>query len=313
MNLPNPTITHSPTLMSKPDFTQRRSFPGTDGNPFDRLMDIANLLEHLSAPLFAALLLVLAGVPTTFSFSLSLSFILWLFYLGDWALLAALPRARKSFGPARPTTLLLALLRLPALILPAPLALTLQAIGTALVVYAFWVEPQRLTLTHQQLKTRKLKPGPPLRVLHLGDLHVERQTEREARLLKRVKDLAPDVILFSGDFLNISYLKDKTAWDDCRAILRELAAPLGVFAVSGSPAVDTPDLVPQLLEGVTNIRWLNDERVTIEHHGQAIDIVGVSCTHQPFVDGPKLTRALDQASSPLPRFTILIGFVAQIQ
>lgn len=293
--------------MPKPDFTQRRWFPGTHGNPFDRLMDIAHRLEYLPVPLFAALLLVLAGVPTAFSLSPSLSFLVWLFFLGDWALLAALPRARKSFGPARPTTLILAVMRLPALILPTPLAVTLQAIGTALVIYAFWVEPHRLIVTHQHLQTRKLNPGgTPLRVLHLGDLHVERKTERESHLLKLVKDLAPDVILFSGDFLNISFLKDQAAWDDCRAILRDLAAPLGVFAVSGSPAVDLPDLVPQLLEGVTNVRWLNDERVTLDHHGQSIDVVGVSCTHKPFVDGPRLTQALDQSSPPLPRFTILI-------
>jgi hypothetical protein len=164
-----------------------------------------------------------------------------------------------------------------------------------------------VTLTHQQLKTQKLKPGgPPLRVLHLGDLHVERRTERETRLLEMVKELAPDLILFSGDFLNISYLNDKTAWNDCRAILRGLAAPLGVLAVSGSPAVDLEGLVPQLLEGVGNVRWLNDERVTVTHHGQPIDIVGISCTHKPFVDGPKLSQILNHQSAPLPHFTILI-------
>lgn len=293
--------------MAKPDFTQRRWFPGTHGNPFDRLMDVAHRLEHLPAPLFAALLLVIAGLPTAFSLAPSLSFLLWLFFLGDWALLAALPRARISFGPARPSTLLLAVMRLPALILPAPFAVTLQAIGTALVVYGFWVEPQRMTVTHERLTSPKLKAGlPPLRVLHLGDLHVERKTEREAQLLRLVKDLAPDLILFSGDFLNISYLDDKTAWNDCRAILRALSARLGVFAVSGSPAVDLPDLVPQLLEEVPNVRWLNDERVSLRHRGQPIDLVGVSCTHKPFVDGPKLSEVLNHEPPPLPHFTILI-------
>src|SRR5262245_25884750 len=73
---PNDPMTHSPhTPTPKPDFTRRRSFPGTHGNPFDRLLEASERLERLPAPLFAALLLVLAGLPTAFSLSPSLSFL----------------------------------------------------------------------------------------------------------------------------------------------------------------------------------------------------------------------------------------------
>jgi predicted MPP superfamily phosphohydrolase len=199
---------------------------------------------------------------------------------------------------------------LPAL-LPLPVAAAAEALGTLLVIYGFWIEPNRLGLTVQQLTTPKLSLGRPLRLLHLGDLHAEiRLTEREQRLRDLVRLADADLILFSGDFLNLSYLDDPRAWETARSVLRELHAPLGVYAVSGSPAVDRPEAVQQVLSGLDNIRWLKDEAVTIQHQGSAIQIVGLSCTHKPFVDGPRLQAVLSgaqagQAPGDRP-FTILL-------
>jgi hypothetical protein len=301
MGCRTPPATH-PFSMSQPDFTRRRHFPGTVGNPFDHVLRAAELVERLPAPVFALLLLGLALLPTLDDWRLTLG--LWLFLLGDWALLAALPHARKSFGPAKPSTLVLACLRLipAALTLPWPLVLTAQVAGTLLVIYSFWIEPHRLTLTRQTLRSPKLRPGPPLRLLHLGDLHMERITDRERRLLTLVRSLAPDVILFSGDFLNLSNLHDREAWADVRKVMRELSAPLGVFVVSGSPAVDLADVVPHLLDGLP-IRWLRDEMVTLDHLGQYIDVVGLTCTHKPFLDAPRLHAALNGTPE---RFTLLL-------
>lgn len=298
--------------MPKPDFSHRPHFPGTDGNPFDVVLRIGDLIESLPALLFAALLFGLALIPTRANWPLTLG--LWLFFLGDWALLAALPRARKSFGPAKPPTLVLACLRLLPALLPLPLALAMQVIGALLVIYGFWIEPHQLTFTHQTLRSEKLSPGPPLRLLHLGDLHIERLTEREEQLLTLVRSAAPDLILFSGDFLNLSNLRDPQAHAEVRTLLQELAAPLGVFVVSGSPAVDLPELVPELLKGLP-LRWLQDEQVTLEHQGQFINLVGLTCTHKPFVDGPRLVSILTPSpSSPAEKpsngggdpFTILL-------
>jgi uncharacterized protein len=160
-------------------------------------------------------------------------------------------------------------------------------------------------VTSQTLRTRKLAPGPPLRLLHLGDLHAEIGfTGREQQLLERVRACRPDLILFSGDLLNLSYIEDPRAWEVARRVLRELEAPLGVFVVSGSPAVDQPDVLAQVLASLPNIHWLRDEKVTLEHAGQSVDVVGLHCTHKPFIDGPRLTTLLGEG--PHERFTILL-------
>ena len=298
--------------VKKQDFSQRRNFPGTHDNNFDTLIHVLAQIEALYPPVFAGLLFFVAWAASLFQWQLALT--LWLFMLGDWLLIALLPRFNKSYGPPQPPVFALAILRAPFALFPFPLFVLFQIIGVLLVIYGFWIEPHRITVTHQTLRSPKLKPGRPIKVLHLGDLHVERVTARERQLVELVKSLNADLILFSGDFLNLSYLRDRGAWNDCRWVLKQLSAPLGVYAVSGSPVVDLDDVLPTLLDGMP-IRWLRDEQITVEKDGQVIDVIGLTCTHKPFLDGPKLAPVLDgparpnggfQPGLPLPRFTILL-------
>ena len=287
--------------MSHPDFRNRRYFPGTHGSPFDVILRAARFIQGLPRPVFVALLAGLALLAARAQWPLAGS--LFAFFLGDWALIATLPRAQKSFGPAKPPTLVLALLRAPFALLPGPVALAAQVIGTGLVVYSFWIEPHRVQLTRQALHSPKWTAGsPPLRVLHLGDLHVERLTDRERQLVALTRETAPDLILFSGDFLNLSNVYDPQAWDAVRTIFRDLSAPLGVFVVTGSPPVDEPEVMPQMLSGLP-LHWLRDEKVTLNYHGQTLDLIGVTCTHKPFEDAPRLAALLDPADR---RFSLLL-------
>ncbi|RPJ51857.1 MAG: hypothetical protein EHM21_01670, partial [Chloroflexi bacterium] len=269
-----------------PDFTKRRSFPGTLDNDFDVFLRRVDDLEKVPAPLFAGLLFLIALPPTFGAWSWTVG--LWLFFLGDWLLLALLPRFERSYGNPKPPTLILALMRMLFAFLPFPVSLAFQIVGTLLVVFGFWIEPHRLSVTHQVLRSPKLLGGRPIRVLHLGDLHVERITRRERELNRLVRETKPDLILFSGDMINLSYIEDPLAQQAAREVLGQWSAPCGVFVVTGSPAVDLSHVFPKLVEGLDNLRWLRDERVTVEANGQRIDIIGLTCTHKPFIDGPHL-------------------------
>ncbi len=292
-------------MVQKRDFRHVTHFPGTHGNDLDRILHLMDDLEQVPAGLFVGLLLLVA-LPAAWA-DWNAAGMLWVFMLGDWALLAGLPRRGVSYGPAKANVLILGVLRLPFAFLPDAWALGAQLIGTALVAYGFWIEPHRLTVTHQTLHCPKLDPGlPPLRVLHLGDLHIERITQRERDVVALTRQLAPDLVLFSGDFLNLSYIYDPIAQTDCRRILTELGGlpiPLGVLAVTGSPAVDKDDVVPALLEGLP-LRWLRGERVTLDHGGHRFDVVGLACSHKPFEDAPQVQALLDDAVHQ--RLTILL-------
>lgn len=212
----------------------------------------------------------------------------------DGGLAAALPRLGKSFGPVAPTVVYLFFIRLGfyfLLLLAGLLAevrrlrrpgLRRSAAGLLLfwllhfvllagVVDAFYVEPFALRLTERDIAAPGLSG--PLRIVHLSDLHVERTTSRERNALALVQQLQPDLILLSGDYLNLAYLDDPLARRDTRDFLAQLHAPYGVYAVAGT--VDMPDTMHDLFDGL-EIAVLDDAVVRLPVGGKDLYLVGVS-------------------------------------
>ena len=110
-------------------------------------------------------------------------------------------------------------------------------LGLALVLligYAWRIEPNRLVVQRLVIRDSVLaRAWPGLTIVHLSDLHIEREGGREARLLARVKDLKPDLILMSGD-----YRQWGTSPKAAQHFLAQLDAPLGVYGVLGDADQD---------------------------------------------------------------------------
>lgn len=220
----------------------------------------------------------------------------------NWWLLRRLPAQGRSFGPDQPSALALgAALALVAdlfglLGASVGLALLVVTLISALAVYATWVEPFRLTLTRQKLAAPNWKPdGAPLRLLHLSDLHIERISPREQRLNALIESLAPDVIAFTGDFVNLSYSSDPQAKQDIRAILGAWRAPLGVYCVPGTPIVEPMTRVLEFVEGLPNLTLLANRWVTVETERGALHILGLITTHDLEIDRAALARMMEGA------------------
>ena len=242
------------------------------------------------------------------------------FLLLDGLELALLPRVGRSFGPVTPPLLALALLR-TGINLAAGLAsgthLTLvvvtgvQLIIAAVALYATWVEPFHVTVTQAKLSSAKLKSNPAsnpscsVRLLHISDLHVERITPREKELLDLVRNLDPDLTVLTGDYLNLSSVRDPVAQAEVRNLLTALHQGCSgpIYAITGSPPVDLHDVVPAIFDGIS-ITWLRDEITNVEIHGQTMWLVGLSCTSERSRDAPRLQRLLAQV--PDDGFTVLL-------
>lgn len=288
-------------MIEAKDFSDREKFPGLTGNLFDVILHRSMEIEKIPSFLFfiALLAITLLGQPVNGWKSLGLL----AFFCFDWVSIANLKRSKRSFGPVKPQVLLLALCRsLPLLLWEPHIWIPLQFLGCFLQVYAFWIEPYKIHISHEVLESEKLSPGTSLRLLHIGDLHLERLSIREETLNRLVSDLKPDIILFSGDFLSLSSIRDRNAWDELKMVLNQWEAPLGIFAVTGSPAVDLPENFPTLLEG-TPVRLLDDKVVEIKTNTGSLQIIGVNCTHKPHEDLPRLESMLDGID---PGFKILL-------
>lgn len=227
----------------------------------------------------------------------------------NWALLWMLPRTGRSFGPDKPSALALTLLLTVIFLLigffagtPSALWIALLAAFTiTLLAYdATWIEPFRLQVTVQKLVTDKLsREGSDrvsVRVLHISDLHLERETSRERRLNALIELLQPDVIVFSGDFVNLSYTWDEQAKTDIRRVIGAWHAPLGVYCVSGTAAVEPLERVMEFVQGLDNLTLLPNRWVSLAIPGGQLHIFGHITTHDLLTD--RRTLADGAASMP---------------
>jgi predicted MPP superfamily phosphohydrolase len=235
------------------------------------------------------------------------------FIVVDWAMLGLLPVKHRSWGPVTPALLGLTLVRTflawtGAWLIPNGAGLALIAIFhtilSAAAIYATWIEPFHLDVTQQTYHPPQWDHYvPPLRVLHISDLHFEGQSPREDALLAQVATLAPDLILLTGDYLNLSSVYDPVAQTGARDLLARLHAPLGVYAVTGSPVVDVAGIVPEIFAGL-DICWLDDDAHTIQHGEYALHLLGVRTTYDETRDAAALQRLMQAA--PRDALTLLL-------
>ncbi len=247
----------------------------------------------------------------------------------DLALLKSLPVLGLSYGPARATFIVMLVTRSAVTItLAISFGLALawrrwrkgrvnpsQTVAPYLNVFfgvhlflslcaidGFLIEPFSIQVTHHEFSFDRLPAqGLPLRIVQLSDPHVERTTMRERKLVPLVDELQPDLILLTGDYLNLSYLGDETAQRDFRTLASQWHAPYGVYAVRGS--VDSTALTERLFAGL-DIVVLENESVRLDIEGQEIYLVGVACSHDLSVDIPRLDQAL--RGVPPDSFKILL-------
>lgn len=98
--------------------------------------------------------------------------------------------------------------------------------GSIVLVYAHFIEPNWLEVTHHTL----IVPiRSPLQIAHVTDLHLRQEGFLERKLLASLETERPDLIVLTGDTLNGE--EDRLV---AQAFLRKLKAPLGVWAVKGN-------------------------------------------------------------------------------
>jgi predicted MPP superfamily phosphohydrolase len=144
----------------------------------------------------------------------------------------------------------------------------------------------------------------PIRILHISDLHIERLTRREDKLLTLVEQAQADLILITGDYLNLSYVRDPRAQADVQLLLSQLSAPFGVYAVMGSPTVDARDEIPGLFDDLS-VRLLRNEWQELDlGDGRQLVLLGLDCSHYLPTDGRRLSELVAQSPNTAPRILL---------
>lgn len=238
---------------------------------------------------------------------------LGVFFLVDVVILSLLPARRISFGSWKAQFLSLELPRTLAAVglgilsfwLPDPWAwvffLALQLIASGLLIWGAHIEPARLNLTHLGVTSREMcADWEPIRLLHISDLHIERLSRREEAVLTYIEQVQPDVILITGDYLNLSFNLDPEAYQQVQTFLSLLSAPQGVYAVLGTPTVDLWELMTPLFDDLPVTLLRDSWREVRWPDGRRLALLGLDCTHDSGHDALRLEKLLREAPPSVP-------------
>lgn len=146
---------------------------------------------------------------------------------------------------------------------------TLSALGTICVGYGFFVEPYTLTVSEVQIPSSKLAAGaPPIRIVHLSDMHSDPAPRLESQLPAKVAALKPDIIVFTGDAVNAP--EGLTIFKKCFGELSRIAPTYAVFGNHDSRT--WPRL--NLYEG-TGVKVLHAQNDLLKVKGTDVAVIGV--------------------------------------
>lgn len=148
------------------------------------------------------------------------------------------------------------------------LLLALGLFGIACITYGFF-EPYKLEITNTEITSDKIRAGgSPLKIVHLSDIHCDGNCRAEKQVLAGLRNLYPDLILFTGDAANNR---------NGRIEFHELAKSIGdiapTFAVLGNH--DKHELQLDLYRD-TNIKVLDGTSETMTIRGTKVWIGGAA-------------------------------------
>ncbi len=138
------------------------------------------------------------------------------------------------------------------------------------------------------------QPREPLRLGVLADLQTGRVGDHERAAVQMLMAAQPELILFAGDLFQGSDEAFEAELPALRALLGQLAAPGGVFAVRGN--VDGDERLERAAAG-TPVRVLKNELAETEVAGWRVAVVGLD---EPLRSGEDYDTALARLMPQVP-------------
>lgn len=143
----------------------------------------------------------------------------------------------------------------------------------ALRYYVTQVEPERLLIRQVRLETPKLTA--PLRILHIADFQAGSVGDYQESIFDAIEALQPDLILNTGDFLQVvPPATFEEEWAKLHALIERVNPPLGTYGVFGDTERELyrfrPDsLAPLVMLSSRNVR-IDTGRGLISLHGLSL-------------------------------------------
>jgi uncharacterized protein len=166
--------------------------------------------------------------------------------------------------------------------------LVLGCISIACIAYGF-IEPFEIETTFNEIATDKVQQSEnPIRIVHLSDLHCDGVYRLEKQLPERVRNLHPDLIVFTGDAANNN--KGRIEYHE---LAQALSAIAPTFAVFGNH--DKRGLINEVYKG-TGIKVLDATCETLTIKGTKVWIGGAAVDDKKGLDKSSFEHPSDALS-----------------
>ncbi len=173
-----------------------------------------------------------------------------------------------------------------------PILLGVMTFLALLVLYGYLIERFRLQISHVEIKTPKCDTQEGIVVVQLSDLHLKEMSSYEEKVISRVNNINPDVIVITGDlFYHYKVWEDtegesfKTMLSAIEQFVTSLQAKHGIYVCRGNNDISNDKEVSDLfLHRMQNIgvRVLSNQITTLRTDRETISLLGV--------DFPEFTR-----------------------
>lgn len=138
--------------------------------------------------------------------------------------------------------------------------------------YVTHIEPERLVIRKIRLETGKLSK--PVRLLHISDIQAGSVGPYQRRIFERIKELEPDIIINTGDFLQV--VPPATFADsfvELHQLIESVNPRLGTYAVFGDTERELYRIHPDELEPLV---MLSSSSIPIDTGGGVLSLHGLS-------------------------------------
>jgi len=186
---------------------------------------------------------------------------------------------------------------------------TVLVVGGVCAIDGYLIEPNFPRVIRQEVFIRDLpKALDGFKIVQLSDLHIVKYGKREARALRLVRKIQPDLICLTGDYIGDDGItpgdySDEYCIRQALRFIETLSAKYGVYGVSGN--WDPPEVIPAL-EGA-GVRMIDKQWATIGIGNARLRIAGTpSAIRSPEFPRDRITtivldhfpEAVDEVSYP---------------
>lgn len=165
--------------------------------------------------------------------------------------------------------------------------------------YVWQGEPNWLEITQLELSLAQLPAAfSGTRLVHFSDVHLgfNKDVHDVKRLVKHIRESQPDIICFTGDMVD----SDAEDLADSVAVLAELTAPLGKYAIFGNHDYKNTELLTRLLQ-TAGFVVLRNQSYLIKQGGARIAVAGLEDMLKGSPDPEAALKGI-----PTDTFTVLL-------